>query len=587
MAVFLIMVTWFLWAASTWGIGITLAPKVAPMVVGHLRARAQMGIWVGLFALVILAVSLNFFLPLAGQAGTWISATFVVTGLFLLGRWLFYERVSIIAAVERALTARNLMAMFVVAMLGCSFVIAAWFAAAEPMDYDAGLYRLGVINYAAEYRAIPGLANLHSRFGYSSVLGPFTAFIGNGIWEGNGFRLITGFVFSLFLLEIGLRVLVPRRRTPGDFLIVLGWAFACWVILDDSGRWMSSPSQDMVALITALVAFVFLTDFVNGPTRQSWLVGATLISSSISAAVRPLGWVLVLLMLVTLLFSSVWPKPHKEFKRISFSFFIRPMIALFTLTVVVMIRDAIISGWLLFPVSVFPLPVDWRTVSPHSDSLSITWWGRAPFKSIEEASVIGWFGPWLETFLQSREMKFFWATLAFSVIPILWANGRHAWRVSAVPVVVSIMPAVVVSIIWFVTAPDVRFGWAGLFAVAAMPTAFIVSAGGYPAWATKAAFLVALIVGIGINARDGRFEQRGSDPVGYALNIAGNTVMVNLGPVNSVVTIPGQLGDGTPVVYPRDGENCYMAFPLCLLPGSGKKIEMRGEEISEGFWVTQ
>lgn len=585
MAVFLIMVTWFLWSASTWGIGITLAPKVAPQLVGQLRARAQMGIWVGLIVLVIFAVSLNFFLPLGGAIGSWISATWIVVGIFLLARWLLHEKTLIATSVARALTAKNFIPIIVVTILGFSLVIAAWFATAEPMDYDAGLYRLGMINYAAEYRVIPGLANLHSRFGFNSSLGPWTAFIGDGIWEGNGFRLVTGFLFSLFLLEVGLRILVPRRRTPGDFLIVLGWGFLCWVILDDSGRWMSSPSQDIMALICALVAFVFLIDYVNSPVRQNWIAAAALIAGAISAAVRPLGWLLVLLTLITIYVASAWLKPKREFRLKSYFYLTRSLVVVFALAVVMMIRDALISGWLLFPVSAFPLPVDWRAVDPHLDSLNITWWGRAPGLGIDEAQGSSWFGPWLEIFLQSREMKFFWVVLAASVIPVLWARGRHAWRVCLLQVVVSIMPAIVVSIVWFVTAPDVRFGWAGLFAMAAIPIAFVLWAGGYPSWFTKVAFFGALIVAIGINARDGRFELRGSAPVLDSLTIAGMEVNVRLGPVNAVATVPGELGDGTPVVYPRDGENCYMAFPLCLLPDSGEKIEMRGESITEGFRV--
>ncbi len=587
MSTLLILTTWTVWASATWGIGLALASRLVAGSRGKLRARAQMGIWVGLFVLVTLTVSLNFFVPMAGVVGQWVALGWIVLGIALLARWLYSERLPIALAIQRALTIRNFVPLTLVGLLAVSAVITAWFAAAEPMDYDAGLYRMGIINYAAEYRAIPGLANLHSRFGFSSALGPLSAFMGNGIWENNGFRIVTGFVFALLLLEVALRILVPRKRTPGDFLIVLGWAFTVWVVLGDSGRWVPSPSQDLKALITALVAFVFLVDFVNPHTRHRWLASVALLTAAISASIRPLSWLLVLCLLLTIYLASIWVKPRERIGLAGHLYLLPSLIAVFVLGVVMMVRDAIISGWLLFPLTAFPLPVDWRAMNPKADSLAITWWGRSPGVSIDQAQAQGWFSPWLDSFISGREMRFFVVAIAASLIPLLWLAGRRAWRRSWAPMAFALFPALVVSVAWFVTAPDIRFGWAGLIALAGIPIAFLLAEGAYPAWLYRAIFFIFVALGVATTWRAGQFEQRGNEPQPYSLNVAGREVSVLLGPPNVVYTVPGSLGDGTPVVYPRDGENCYMVFPMCLLPGGGVNIEKRGDSITDGFRVIQ
>lgn len=587
MAVFLLLLTWVAWFFATWGIGVTLAPLLVSSLRGQFRARAQIGIWVGFLALVALTVSLNFFIPMTGDLGQWIALGWIVIGISLLVHWLYIERLQLMVAIQRSLTIRNLVPLMLVSLLLVSAVVAAWFAAAEPMDYDAGLYRLGIINYAAEYRAIPGLANLHSRLGFNSALAPLAAFMENGFWAENGFRIVTGFVLLLLLVEVTLRIFVPRKRTPGDYLIVLGWAFTAWVILDDSGRWISSPSQDLMALVTALVTFVFLVDFVNPSTRQPWLASAALITAATSASIRPLGWLLVVCLLLTVYLATISLQPRQRIGLGWHLHLLPAVIVVFVLGVVMMFRDAIISGWLLFPFTAFPLRVDWRTVNPKGDSLGITWWGRAPGLSIEEAQAQGWFDGWLSTFIAGREMRFFTLAVVASLIPIFWLAGRRAWRQSWSAIIVSAIPALVISVVWFVTAPDIRFGWAGLFALVGIPIAFLLAAQAYPHWLYQTAFFLFVAVGVTMNARDGHFEQRGREPSSFDLVIVGREVSVFLGSPNAVRTVTGTLGDGTQILYPSVGENCYMVFPLCLLPGTGSGIEKRGESITDGFRVIQ
>ena len=59
------------------------------------------------------------------------------------------------------------------------------------MHYDTGLYHAQAIRWIEEYGVVPGLANLHSRFGYNSAsfalsaFAPYTVFASFGVGESS------------------------------------------------------------------------------------------------------------------------------------------------------------------------------------------------------------------------------------------------------------------------------------------------------------------------------------------------------------------------------------------------------------------
>ena len=59
------------------------------------------------------------------------------------------------------------------------------------MHYDTGLYHAQAIRWIEEYGVVPGLANLHSRFGYNSASFALSAFFSETWLIG---RLITAWL---------------------------------------------------------------------------------------------------------------------------------------------------------------------------------------------------------------------------------------------------------------------------------------------------------------------------------------------------------------------------------------------------------
>jgi hypothetical protein len=525
---------------------------------------------------------LNFFTGTGQRVGSLLAAMWLVAGLGLLLHWCIRRRGLINSSLSSTAKISNWPALlFGAVILGATLVMTN-FAAAEPMDYDAGLYRLGLINYASEYPVIPGLANLHDRFGFNSFLGPVAGWLGTGFWQGEGFRLITGFFVSALFLDVTLRTAVPQTRTPGDYFLIVSVGFVCWIVLSDSGRWIPSPAVDLIALVLIAVVIGYLADFAASQGLSQWQIPVVILVGALAAAVRPLAWILIPLVCVAILLSfrnriSVAIRTRQLQWRLGIS-----VLAATFLLGVMLLRDAMLSGWLLFPTSTFPLAVDWRTPDPTGTRLGITWYARAG-SNMAEAQQIGWLSEWIASFVNSQEFKAWGLLLLAALVPVLWRKGRQAWKASWYAVMIVAFPPVVLTVVWFATAPDIRFNWGGLLGVSAVPLAFVLARHAYPGWVVRVAFIALLIFGIVTNTRNGRLEPRGRPAEIAVKSIFGQDVALYLAAPNRVVTTPGELGDGTPILYPAQGENCYMVFPLCLLPGGGTSVEKRGASIADGF----
>lgn len=579
----LILATWIAWLGGSLGIGVVAANA---MRLAHTPTqRLRLGLWLGVFLLITVALVANFFTPMGGAAGSTLAALWLLIGWGALLFWLWANRQGLKRTISSAARFSNSFPLAVIAMLVVALVLAARFAAAEPMDADAGLYRLGSINYAAEFPAIPGLANLHDRFGFNSALWPLAALFGNGLWEGNGFRIVTGFFLTLLVADIAMRIgPAHRRRSPGDVFMLLALGFAGWVILTDTGRWIPSPAQDIVALTLAIGATALLVDFVDPRSRHPWTAYATLLTATAAGAIRPLGWLLLPVSLLVILVASRLHRPARSAPTLQ----PRPLALTLGLcaglVIAMLIRDLIVSGWLLFPLSILPMPVDWRAPDPTNASRWILSWGRAPG---ENADVVlannDWFRPWLGRFAESQEFRLLMLLGIACLLPLLWRQGRSAWRDTRLSILLAWSPSVLSAIAWFVTSPDLRFGWAGLIGIVGVPLAFLLAHGAYPRWAIRVAFLSLLLLGAASAYRNGRFEPRGAEPQVVDRTVLGVAVPLRLAPTPFVRLTTGALGDGTPIVHPVTSGSCYDVFPLCLLPDSGSTVERRGSRIADGF----
>jgi hypothetical protein len=477
-------------------------------------------------------------------------------------------------------------------VFGIGLWIAATFAVAEPMDGDAGLYRIGSINYASAYEIIPGLANLHDRFGFNSSLWPFAAFTGNGIWAGQGWRIVTGIFVAALVFEIAFRVLTmrPLGRLPGDWFAIIAGAFLGAIVLTDSGRWIPSPAQDVAAYVFAAISTAYLVDdLYQGKARTMWCAGVALVTASVAASLRPLGWVFFAATLLVIVLVNF---PHASqlttFLRSIWTQLAAPIVFALLLAGVMLARDAILSGWLFFPLTWFPLPVSWAASDPTVVNAWITSWGRSPGDPYTQVMADwSWFFPWLERFNSTREVYLLKMMAIGLVIPLLWSSGRNSWAAKWKIMIWATAPSLIAFAVWFLSAPDIRFGWSATLGIVAIPLSLLFASGAYPEVKLRvlgAALLVAMIL---VNIPNGRLSPRGREAEIVPSSIGPFSLSLSLSPPNVPRISRGTLMDGTVTTHPVDNGECWTVFPLCVLKGTGNNVRKLGSSIQEGFAHSQ
>ena len=578
----LILATWLLWVAAAMGLGAGVLTMLRPAWSG--RKIWHAGLWLGLGLLLVGSSTLQIMVGLGGDLGRTLATIAIVAGL-ALGSWAASkQQARFVGSMQHILSWRRIPTLLLILLVLAGLVVMAHLATGEPMDADAGSYRIGAILYAGEERVIPGLANIHFRFGFNSTLWPFGALVGTGLWEGLGYRIVTGVFVTAMVTDMVIRVLRPRATgsRAGDWYMVIAVAFTGGVILTDGGRWIPSPGQDVVFLIVAAASIALLADYVHRPADARWAGGLAIVTAVMAGSIRPLGWVLAVSTVLVVL--TYTPRGLQRDWAITWRTLRLPT-AFFALTALVMaVRDAVLTGWILYPITAVPLPVAWRAASGEGASMGITAYGRAP--GVDASLVLAsndWLAPWVTAFLDSREVFFLRFMVLGALLPLLWAAGRRAWRISLHPLVWAIAPPFLLTATWFVTAPDVRFGWAGLIGVTALPGAFLLAAGAYPRAAAQVLGVLALGAMMGTQFLNGRFEPRGAEHVPVSASLFGLPLTLHLAPPPTPEVTPGVLGDGTPVQFPATGGNCYDIFPLCLLPGTGSDVRRLGETMVDGF----
>lgn len=458
------------------------------------------------------------------------------------------------------------------------------FAASSPMDGDSALYRVGAITYAARYGPVPGLANLHDRLGFNSSTSTAAALMDNGLWVGHGYRLIVGLCLTALIAAVVLRLLFPRRggASAGDWFAVIGTSFVIALVLTDSGRWVPSPASDMAVVVFGVAATCLLLDTLQGRAERLF-ASTALVAAATAGSVRPLGWVTAAGIAVVLLLRVARGSRGRARVRGVVHALAPGAVGAAALLVVMLARDAILSGWLLYPSTFVGLDVPWRTIPGTNTAEWITSWGRAP--GIEKAIVLAdnaWFRPWLETFWQSREVRLNLYLASVLLVPLLYPSGRRAWRASLPLLLWAWLPTIATAAVWFVTAPDVRFGWLAFVGLAGIPLALLLAVGAFPAMPARVVGVLVIVAMISANMPNGRLSPRGADPIPVDLEWGPIAVQVTLGPHPPVRGLrPLTLSDGSRA-WVASENYCWDVVPACIFADPAR-IYRLGPDVQDGY----
>lgn len=87
------------------------------------------------------------------------------------------------------------------------------------MHYDTGLYHAQAIRWIEEYGVVPGLANLHSRFGYNSASFALSAFFSETWLIGRPMHCVAGFFALLCACKCAAGLMAFWKRKKCEYRI--------------------------------------------------------------------------------------------------------------------------------------------------------------------------------------------------------------------------------------------------------------------------------------------------------------------------------------------------------------------------------
>lgn len=452
-------------------------------------------------------------------------------------------------------------------------IVMAYFTSAGTSFYDTPLYHAQSIRWIEEYGIVPGLGNLHCRLGYNSASFSLSALYSFSFLGIQSFHCVPGFI-ALLLVTAGskaFQILIPRKRDNGDSnrysnrnlpqlsdLVGLTAIYYVSTIVDE----MISPASDYFVVMIIFYLVLQWTILLEQKEMSPIPYGLLCLLAVYGVTVK-LSVLLIVLLVVK---PAVMLIKEKKWKVISLYIFLGLFIA-----APYLIRNVIISGWLLYPSTTINLfLVDWKVPEgiANYDFKEIQVWGRGSTDVLEYGQPITeWFSHWISNQRMVVKLLLVAGISTFFWLPIkaVYVFVKKKWSLlDELHLELVIMMAFA---FWLFTAPLFRYGVVLVCLAPLIPYGkiglrivrikqlYILLFAGFLLWKT---------VGLGKLAVDTHKD-------GYLFlqedyeNFETTTYDV----------------DGISIYIPVEGDRTgYEAFPSAQ---KEENIELRGEDLSSGF----
>lgn len=335
------------------------------------------------------------------------------------------------------------------------------FSLNPPFAYDSGLYHIQSIKWIQEYSVVPGLANLHGRFGFNPNI--FTIFALTSLKEifKQEIFSVNFVIYSILVLHSINRIykILKQEGFTNSFLL---HSIVLFLILEQFMS-LSSPTPDLISIVLPLYILTNLPKNENGIHSKLNLenyfssIILSVYTISVKLATIPLC-ILILLLIIRYKFDG---------KKLLIVISI-----IFLILLPWLIRNVILSGYLIYPFSAIDIfNFDWKVPlnAVVSEKLSITGWARNPGEGYKEAAQMKfweWFPIWWNTISKLNRLFIVISFLSpiFIFIYSLFKKIKIDFQTFAI-----LFISWIGVIFWILLAPDIRFGKAFLGVSAISP----------------------------------------------------------------------------------------------------------------------
>jgi len=429
-----------------------------------------------------------------------------------------------------------------------------------PTNPDTNAYHAQTIHWIEDYAVVPGLGNLNGRLAYNSSWLLLNAAFSFSFLGLRSFHVLPGLMFLVAMWQFlgGLRGLMRREFTIPNWMRLLFIPAAFWILRGE----LSAPGTDLPAVLL------------------TWILLSEAIEYEVSADKDPVRGVLIATLPAFLIVLKLSTAP---LILVSGYLLVRALLrrdvrlaaALLVMAALTLLpwisRSVMLSGYMVYPYPQVDLfAVDWKVPPTDVDGVrnGILGWARLPMKSWGEALSMpasAWIPEWLEQRTANQLLILLFA--AVSPLGLL----RRATRSHAPPV----LAACVALLVWFLGAPNWRFGYGVVLGLAAFTAALMLS-----------------VLGLRLPDRLGG-QVSGALPALLAAFLALTTaVLFDSTALGARLVLPVDYNpsratecevDGLPLFCAAAGGACsYASFPC--VPGIPQSIRARGSGFGDGFY---
>lgn len=334
-------------------------------------------------------------------------------------------------------------------------LIGAYLSALCPTGYDTYNYHLPAIRWIEDYGSVLGLGNLHTRFAYNSSLFCLQALFSFSWVNGIKLHSVNGFFwvfFVIFSLEI-LRTIDKRLKICLSSLLTV--LFLYLLLNEETVRGINTPNTDF--LPSCIIAFVSVSWCKYYEERKNWCIYLPLCMLALCNVSIKLSSAALVILLFKPIVNGVKKKNYRFIKNSA--------IVVFVIIVPFIIRNLIISGYLVYPVTASAIyMLDWTIPKSVAitDNVMITVFARAWGYGYSYTDYIKPLYEWLPLWMTKATM-YVNVILIFDLLLVILSLWLLIFKQSYIKynnIDTWIMfTASLGFFFWMMTAPALRFGF--------------------------------------------------------------------------------------------------------------------------------
>jgi len=476
-----VLLSWVVLFGGTVGIGY-IAVRALSQFSDRVDERHLNGFhffWIGTAATVALSHLLHFWFPLNSAClALWLIIGMAGLSILLINSFRFIRLQNSTHGINFYIRFSVFLALLMlVVYLGASGVgIRRWSGA-----YDTDLYHFNVIRWMNEHPIVFGLGNLHSRLAHTSGFLTYSSLIDNLWWDGRTAWITYGLFVTVVCVQ-WLWLIIVRAVNTSRRATIFCIATLAYVLHLQTTIHPTMYFDEIALLIQMVLALELLVGFRRPAASEPSCMSHTWTRITLLSTLAALGFSIKPIGAVSLVFTfflacyAIFLILFREESRLRArcGAICAAGIIAGLLVAGHILRNLIMSGWLLFPAPVGRLNVDW--VMPRDPVGGSHWhemqsvagqyqvikaWARLPGPSYHKAITEGfsyWFPQWKHRVWNGIEPRW----LYLGLILILLHLGRTMFlrrdrrRITFDTFIVALSAANI--IFWFMTAPDMRFG---------------------------------------------------------------------------------------------------------------------------------